>query len=205
MLLPLAYLPPVQYFAILVAADEVWIEQHETYPKQTFRNRCEIYSANGKLPLSIPVEKINGNHTMTRDIRISDHQNWQAAHWRAIRSAYANSPFFLYYQDEILPFYQKKFTGLLEFNLEILQKIMELTGTGKRLKLTQKFEKHPEGILDFRREITPKKGFTFFQLDSYYQTFEEKHGFIPGLSVIDLLFNLGEESLDYILRQSEKI
>jgi hypothetical protein len=105
-LLATAYLPPVQYFMAIVNADDVYIEKHETYHKQTFRNRCEIYTANGKLPLTIPVIKVNGNHTRIDEITISDQYKWQILHWRAIKIAYSNSPFFLYYKDDLSVFFK---------------------------------------------------------------------------------------------------
>lgn len=190
-LLPTAYFPPVQWFVFLMAAGRVIIEQHETYPKQTYRNRCEIATANGKLALTIPVIKTYGNHTKTRDIAISDHQNWQALHWRALVAAYANSPYFLYYRDDFEPFFQKKYDNLLQFNLELVQMLLRIMEIEKSIELTTDFEKAPAGVLDLRNEVTPKKPFTLFPLPQYYQVFEERNGFLPGLSIVDLLFNMG--------------
>ncbi len=198
LLLPVAYLPPVHYFGMMMKAGEVWVEQHETYPKQTYRNRCEIYTANGKLPLSIPVNKIHGNHTRTRDVLLSDHENWQALHWRAIRSAYANSPFFLYYHDSLEPFFNKPYHRLLDFNLALMQVLMDLLGIGKKIHLTRSFDPAPENMLDLREALHPKKTFHHFTFRPYHQTFGEKHGFIQGLSMIDLLFNAGPDSIDII-------
>ncbi len=198
LLLPVAYLPPVHYFRLMARAEDVLIEQHETYPKQTFRNRCEIYTANGKLPLSIPVNKVHGNHTQTSEVLLSEHEDWQALHWRAIRSAYANSPFFLFYQDELLPFFKTKYRRLVDFDLALMQKILELIGLQVPLKLTETYDPAPANRLDLRNVITPKKPFTLFRSKPYHQTFEEKYGFIPGLSIIDLLFNMGDETLDFL-------
>lgn len=198
LLLPVAYLPPVHYFAVMMQAGEVWIEQHETYPKQTFRNRCEIYSANGKLALSIPVNKVYGNHTQTKDVLLSAHQDWQAMHWRAIRSAYANSPYFLYYKDDIEPFFSKKFHRLLDFDLGLIRLLMDLTGIKKDIHLTKNYHANPPQQLDLRDGIHPKKPFTRFPPPRYHQTFEEKFGFIPGLSMIDLLFNMGPDSINIL-------
>ncbi len=203
-LLPTAYLPPIQWFVCFFAAKEVFIEQHETYPKQTYRNRCEIATANGKLALSIPVIKVDGNHTKTKDIAISDHQNWQALHWRAFVAAYANSPYFLFYQDDFEPFFQKKHDNLLQFNLELLDLVMRLLEVEKPFKLTSGFEKNPAGMLDLRNEITPKKPFTLFPLSEYYQVFEERNGFKPGLSIVDLLFNMGPEAVEILLNTTDR-
>jgi hypothetical protein len=196
--LPTAYLPPIQWFVYFLAADKIFIEQHETYPKQTYRNRCEIATANGKLALTIPVIKTNGNHTKTRDIAISDHQNWQALHWRALVAAYANSPYFLYFQDDFEPFFRKKYTNLLHFNLELLKMLLRIMEIDKSTELTADFEKTPAGSVDLRNEITPKKPFTHFPLPKYYQVFEERNGFLPGLSIVDLLFNMGTETVDIL-------
>jgi hypothetical protein len=199
-LISTAYLPPVHYFSIVAKAEEVVIEQYETYPKQTYRNRCEIYSANGKIPLIIPVHKPDGNHTMTKDIRVSNHEKWQLLHWRAIKAAYANSPFFLYYQDELEHFFTEKVSGLLDFNTRLMKVILELIGIEKKINYTEDFLKEPHDILDYRWKITPKKPYSDFQTNEYYQSFNEKHGFIPGLSIIDLLFNLGPETGEYLTR-----
>jgi len=197
-LLSSAYLPPLHYFGLMAAAPEVIIEKHETYLKQTYRNRCEIYTANGKLALTVPVVKINGNHTKIDDIVISEQSKWQILHWRAIKSAYANSPFFLYYKDDIAIFYQKPFTSLFDFNLKILEEIMQLIGINKKISFTRKFEKHPRNVNDYRYLISPKIVPAQFQFRHYYQSFGEKHGFIPGLSILDLLFNTGNEAISLI-------
>jgi hypothetical protein len=198
-LMSTAYLPPVPYVAILAKADEVLIEQYETYPKQTYRNRCEIYSANGKIPLIIPVNKPGGNHTMTKDILVSNHEKWQVLHWRAIHAAYANSPFFLYYMDGLKPFFTEAATSLLDFNTRLMKAILDLLGIEVKINLTGDFDLNPENVLDFRRAITPKKTFDEFASKEYYQSFNEKHGFIPNLSIIDLLFHMGPEAGEYLM------
>jgi len=197
-LLPTAYFPSIQYFMLMVAAKEVFIEIHETYPKQTYRNRCEIYSANGKLALTVPVIKPQGNHSKTKDITISDHQNWQIIHWRAVESAYAKSPFFMYYSDDLKPFFEMPAENLIHHNLLLLNKMMELTGLKIPLNFTEKYEKIPAGKEDYRGIMTPKKPFSLFPLKPYYQVFETRYGFLPGLSILDLLFNLGPETSDFI-------
>lgn len=193
-LLPTAYLPPVHYFSYLTAAQHVLIEQNETYPKQTFRNRCEILTANGKFSLTIPVVKTFGNRTQTRDIGIFDQQNWQIVHWRTIESAYANSPYFLYYKDLLIPFYQKKYQNLLNFNMEMLMVLMEMLGLETPVTLTTSYQKNTTSFLDLREKITPKEAFTDLTFKPYYQVFGNKYGFTPGLSILDLIFNMGEEA-----------
>lgn len=197
-LLPTAYLPSVHYFMLMAAAPQVFIEKHETYPKRTFRNRCEIYTANGKLPLTIPVTKVDGNHTRVDRIKISDQYDWQTMHWRAIRIAYTNSPFYLYYKDDIEIFYQKNFDNLFDFNMKFLNELCELIGLEVKISITESFEKVPEDMADFRHILSPKFNVSTFQFKPYYQAFAEKHGFMPGLSVLDLLFNMGPETLKII-------
>jgi len=204
-LLSTAYLPPVHYFAIVAGVKEVLIEKFETYPKQTYRNRCEIYSANGRIPLIVPVHRPDGNHTMTKDVLLSMHENWQILHWRAIKTAYANSPFFLYYQDELEPFFNEKANKLLDFNTQLMKVILDLIGIKVKISYTSDFILDRPEVLDYRWKITPKKIFDEFDLVEYYQSFSEKHGFIPNLSIIDLLFNLGPETAEYLLKDNGRV
>ncbi len=197
-LLPTSYLPSVHYFMLMSAAPEVVIEKYETYPKRTFRNRCEIYTANGKLPLTIPVNKVDGNHTRVDRVAISDQYDWQTLHWRAIRIAYTNSPFFLFYKDDIEVFYQKSFTNLFDFNMQLLKELCELIGLDVKISVTDTFEKEPGDKEDYRHILSPKFDISSFKFRPYYQAFAEKHGFIPGLSILDLLFNMGPETTDIL-------
>ena len=201
-LLSTAYLPPVQYFSYIASAKQVLIEQYETYPKQTYRNRCEIMTANGKFSLTIPVVKTFGNHTKTKDIGIANYQNWQIVHWRTIESAYANSPFFLYYKDQLEPFFKGKYQNLLHYNLELLKVLLDILAIDKQVNLTSSYQQNVSGVLDFRESLTPKKPFTDFAFKPYYQVFEDKFGFVPGLSVLDLVLNMGTESTEILLEMN---
>jgi len=190
-----AYLAPVEYYTVLAEADTVYLEHCDYYVKQTYRNRCHIAAANGVMALSIPVEKTTKEKILTRDIRISDHSDWQTQHWRSIESAYNSTPFFEYYKDDLLPFYEKKWTFLYHFNLEIQHKILELLDLNPRVWLTEKYSCEPEqGVLDLRESIHPKKESLFEAPKPYYQVFDQRFGFQPNLSIIDLLFNMGNES-----------
>jgi hypothetical protein len=200
-----AYLAPIQFYTKL-ANQPVCIEQHCHYVKQTYRNRCNIASANGVMPLSIPVDKGDNEKCFTRDVRISPHNDWQTLHWRAILSAYNSTPFFEYYQDDFLPFYTKKWNFLFDFNMELQQKVIELLDIDVDIHFTNdyktNFDKNAE--LDFREIIHPKKDMTLdkhFSPISYYQVFDQKFGFQSNLSIIDLLFNEGNESA-IILKKS---
>jgi hypothetical protein len=197
-LLPTAYFPSVSYMAEAVQNDEIIIEAFETYTKQTCRNRCEIYGPNGKQILSIPVIKTNGNHTLTKDIRVSTHQPWQNIHWRSIETAYNNSPFFLYYQDHFVAFFEKKYRFLIDLNTEILYSLLQLFKINRTIRLTAQFEKSPVGIHDLRTNPGAKYFSLPGELQHYTQVFETRHGFIPELTILDLIFNLGPEALPYL-------
>lgn len=187
-----AYFAPIEFYLHLKNADKICIEQHEYYQKQTYRSRCRIATANGIMDLSIPVEK--RNHTLIRDIRISEHSDWQTQHWRSIEAAYNSSPFFEYYADDFRPFFEKKWLFLWDFNIELLHKTLELLDIETKITLTEAYEPQTdENTLDLREIIHPKKAASL-PSKPYYQVFAAKFGFIPNLSIIDLLFNMGNES-----------
>lgn len=187
-----AYLAPVEYYMLLAQSDKVFIENADHYQKQTYRNRCQIANANGIMDLIIPVEK--SNNELIRDVKISNHGNWQTQHWRSIESAYNSSPFFEYYIDDLKPFYEKNWLFLWEFNAHLQNKILELLEIEKQIEYIDKFELIVDSsILDVRNLIHPKKE-SLINLKPYYQVFDQKQGFIPNLSIIDLLFNMGNES-----------
>ncbi|MCX6305703.1 MAG: WbqC family protein [Bacteroidetes bacterium] len=197
-LLATAYFPPVDYLAAAFHADEIIIEAFETYTKQTYRNHCSIYGPNGKHTLSIPVVKKNGNHTLTKDILLSEHQPWQKIHWRSIETAYNNSPFFLYYQDLLVSFFEKDFRYLLDLNLEIFSVLLQILKITRPVSLTEKFEKTPADIKDLRTVSGAKHLDIHAYYPPYTQVFEPRHGFIPGLSILDVIFNLGPETVIYL-------
>jgi hypothetical protein len=199
-----AYLAPIQYYSKFILADEVFIESFENFTKQTYRTRCDILGANGRLILSIPVEKAHGDKMPVKEVRIDYRTDWQRIHWQSLVSAYNSSPFFMYYADDLFPFYQKKEPFLFDFNLKLIQKICELVGIdANKISLTEKFEKEIE--YDYRQSISPKfsqqREDTLFYAKPYYQIFAEKFGFTPNLSIVDLLFNEGTEAIS-VLKQS---
>jgi len=191
-----AYLAPVEYYSALAKADAVFLEHCEFYEKQSYRNRCNIAGANGQLALTIPVEKSKGSRMLTRDVRISEHRDWQLQHWRSIESAYNSTPFFEYYKDDLLPFYEKDWAFLWDFNTEIQSKMIELLDLRVDIQLTKEYKvDFDENVLDARNSIHPKKETDIGSFKTYYQVFEQRFGFIPNLSSIDLLFNMGNESI----------
>ena len=201
-ILSTAYLPPINYIILLNKYTNIYIEDDENYIKQTYRNRCEIYGANGKQTLSIPIKKIRSEKTNIKDIVIDYDTNWQKNHWKSIESAYRNSPFFEYYIDYILPFYKNQYEYILAFNTQLLKIIMELLEINKELKYINKYQKNFADIDDYRYSIHPKKDLEKekpeFNNIEYYQVFKEKHGFIGNLSIIDLIFNEGPNAINFL-------
>ena len=201
-LLSTACFPPVQYFTKLVNYETVYIEQYENFPKQTYRNRYEISGANGVLPLVVPVTKGRDRKINIRDLKISYDVQWQRNHWRTLFSAYNSSPFFEYYCDDIEPFFLKPYKFLFDFNHEVLTAICSLLEIEASLLCTTGFEEVPAGTINFREAISPKQHRTIddllFDPKPYTQVFSEKSGFLPNLSILDLLFNEGPNSVQVI-------
>lgn len=191
-LLSSAYLPPVSFFTAINCGGDVLIEQYDNYCKQTYRNRCRIATANGIQALTIPIVKADTPKQLMKDVRISDHGEWRRQHWNALESAYMNSPFFIYYQDDFRPFYEKKYEFLIDFNTELTLRIMELAGIDKPVKPTESYIRNTDNILDLRNLIEPAKTEPQNPIE-YWQVFKQKYGFIGNLSAVDLLFNMGPE------------
>lgn len=192
-----AYLAPIQYYCKLYHAKQIWIERYDNYLKQTYRNRCTIAAADGPLSLSIPIIKPDTLKCFTKDIKISDHGNWRHLHWNAIASAYNSSPFFEYYADEFAPFYEKKHTYLFDFNEKLRIIICSLIDIQPTINYTETYIHPSTNEEDCRETIHPKHAGidTSFKIIPYYQVFKNKYGFLPNLSIIDLLFNMGPEGI----------
>ena len=185
-----AYLPPVNFFTAIKSGGDVLIEQYDNYCKQTYRNRCRIATAGGIQTLTIPVVKSDSPKQLMKDVRISDHGDWRRQHWNALESAYMNSPFFMYYQDDFRPFYERRIEFLIDFNTQLTELILKLAGMDKKIKLTESYSRPSTGINDLRQLIDPQQT---AQNRPYWQVFKQKYGFQPNLSAVDLLFNMGPE------------
>lgn len=194
-----AYFPPIRYFSEIKNADSFIIESHENYNRQSYRNRCNILSCNGILTLSIPVIKGKTIKEKTTDVKIDYSTPWQRQHIYAIVSAYGKSPFFTFYSDQIIELIQKKNTNLFELNYNILNELLGIINLKKNISLSNTFQKETDGIIDFRNIIHPKsKDPITSHSKPYIQTFCDRYSFISDLSILDLIFNTGPETKNYL-------
>ena len=223
-LLSSAYFPPVQWMQKLHRYGKAVIERNDNFCKQTFRNRCRIATANGVQALTVPIERYEGAKCPMRDIRISDHGEWRHLHWNAIVSAYGESPFFDYYADDLRPFFEKRHTFLFDLNLDIMHTMCQLLDVRPQVTLSEHYIVLPSedddavaanaaalsadvltdeslaNVIDFREAIRPKHPLpdADFNPTPYYQVRAQRHGFLPNLSILDLLFNEGPEGIFYL-------
>jgi hypothetical protein len=204
-LLSLTYLGPVAYYSKYFLHQEILIECFDHYQKQTYRNRCCIYSANGPLSLTIPVLTGVAHKILVKDIRIDNDRSWKRLHLKGIEAAYRSAPFYEYYIDSLLPLYHREFNFLLDLNLGFHEVMLAQLNIPSRIALTEKYlHTTDETVADLREKIHPKKSQAtdpYFIPAPYRQVFMERFGFRPNLSVIDLLFNMGPEA-EEILKKS---
>ena len=200
-ILSTTYLGPIYYYSKFFLPYPVVIEKNENYLKQSYRNRSIIYGANGPLTLVVPVQRGSFHKTAIKELEIDYDTDWQANHWRSIISSYKSAPFFEFYIDDLIPFYQQKFRYLIDYNTSLMKIFLRYLDIKQEFSFTKSFKKqYPSKLLDFREKIHPKKSFrdpNFKNLE-YTQVFSPKHGFIPNLSILDLLFNLGPETAEFL-------
>ncbi len=197
------YLPPVQFFTLFLRYDRVLLEKHEHYHKGSYRNRTYIAGANGPLRLTIPLRKGKNEQQPVDGVQIAYDQPWQQQHWQSIQSAYGNSPFFPYYADDLAPLFTEAEELLVQWNQKLLTTVIDCLGLDSNLAETQSWEDPlPEGFDDWRNAIHPKphrgRKDPRWQPQVYPQVFREKHGFLPNLSILDLLFCAGPESVSIL-------
>lgn len=194
--LPCCYLPPISFWSILLNSHNFEIEQHENFVKSTFRNRCEVAGTNGLLKLSVPVLGGKSHRQLFKDTRIANENRWQKIHWQTLCSAYRRSAYFEYYEDKFAPFYHQEFEFLFDFNFQLLALIASLLKIENDLNFTNCFQKtYDNSTLDFRNHFKSLQENTFgnlkFEAPNYFQCFGERTGFLPNLSVVDILFSEG--------------
>lgn len=197
-----AYFPPIQYISKFIMTNDITIEIHDNYTKQSFKNRCQIAGANGILNLSIPIIHNHKQKIKTKDILISYTENWQNNHFRSIESSYRSSPFYEYYIDEFSAIFQTKHKYLIDLNQQIMEHLAETISFKLNASFTEQFQQNTNDFLDYRESIHPKKSKIqfdrYFSLQPYHQVFIEKSGFFPNLSILDLLFNQGTSTIDIL-------
>lgn len=194
-LLPVFYLPPISWFSVFADENkEVLFEKFENFPKQTYRNRANIYGANGKLSLIIPIHH-NGKREL-KDIEISYAEKWQKLHWKSIKTAYQSSPYFEFYEDYLSDIYKMEEKYLLDFNIKVLEIVKKILKLDKSYSFTDEYL-HAPNQMDFRNKFSAKEE-SPLEMIEYYQPFSDKLGFINDLSILDLLCNKGTESLNYL-------
>lgn len=195
------YFPNIASFVALAKAEQITFEVDDNFLKQTYRNRCYIYGANGKLALNVPVIHTQKNRQKYQDVKIFNETNWQDLHWKSLLSAYRTSPFFEYYEDDIKPLFNSKAHYILDFNLKCFEVVSDCLQLDLQPSKSEIYQKQPENIIDFRALVNAKKEMTQ-QFDSYTQVFSDKHGFVPNLSILDLLFNEGPNAVNYLESQT---
>ncbi|MBS3739488.1 MAG: WbqC family protein [Psychroflexus sp.] len=194
----LPYFGPISVYKSLINYNSIYIEAAENYQKQSYRNRQYIYGANGKLMLNIPVKHSGSKQRLKySESQIENDFEWQDLHLKSLESAYRTSPYFEFYEDDIQPLYDKNFESLFEFNLKCFESILNLLDIEVNIEMTSEYFKNYSKISDERKLIDAKSK-KDFELKTYHQVFEDKFGFISNLSILDLLFNLGPESVNYL-------
>ncbi len=198
---PTAYFGNIEYYRWLLSGDDVCVELHEHFPKQTYRNRSIIMSANGVIPLIVPLSRSRGGKCPTVDIAIDYSMPWQRNAWRAIVSAYRNAPYFDHFEEDIKRFFDVRYSSLVELNSDILETTLKLIGVEKDVRYSKEYISPNmliDGDVDVRDSFTPKK-VSDAVFKPYYQVFGDRLPFAANISILDLLFCEGNYSKGYIL------
>ncbi len=198
-LMDIQYLPSIAYYQSLVHTEKVWLEQWEHYQKVSYKNRCWVAGANGKVMLSVPLEKGKGQRTQMKDVKLSYKERWNVQHWRTLESNYRRSPYFEYFEADFRHMYEQQFVYLLDMNLGFMDMINRLLGFKPDYVLTESYVKAPElGVADLRAAFRPADQERGEGLPVYRQVFEDRIGFLPNLSVVDLLFCEGRHGFELL-------
>ena len=194
--------PNIATFVAIAQSEKLVFEACDNYQKQTYRNRTNIYGANGKLTLTVPVSFTQKNRQLYKDVTIHNNENWQAVFWKSLESAYKTSPYFEFYEDELKPLFESTETNIYTFNIKCFDVICECLQLEIPYSFTKAYEVNPLNVSDFRNLSNARKE-PDYNFESYTQVFNSKHGFIPNLSVLDLLFNEGPNALNYLESQQK--
>lgn len=193
------YFPSISHYVALLQASSITFEVEDNFQKQTNRNRMYIYSPNGVQLLNIPIKHSKEAHQKYKDVRIENDFGWQKNHFKSLEAAYRTSPFFEYFEDDFRPIFEKKQGFLLDLNFEIFELVNSALGVQLPFEKTTEYFHEVPNQTDFRTLANGKKD-TFIN-EPYTQVFEEKHGFIPNLSILDVLFNEGRQAVSYLKAQ----
>ncbi len=194
------YFPSISQFVAVSKAEEVVLEMEDNFQKQTNRNRMYVYSPNGIQLLNVPIKHSKEAHQRIKDIRLETAFDWQKQHFKSLEAAYRTSPYFEYFEDDLMPIFTKKHTFLMDLNLQTMELVSKCLGLPFRYQETQEYFHKVMDMTDYRYLINGKKDTTV--IESYTQVFDDKHGFINNLSILDLLFNEGRHALSYLKRQT---
>lgn len=203
------YFGSIQQFTAIAKATEITFEMHDNFQKQTYRNRTFIATPEGPLLLNIPIKHTSKGkrgerervHQKYKEVRIENDFPWQKEHWKSIQIAYRSSPFFEFFEDDFAPLYEKKFTHLMDFNLETFEVIKDALSIDIKINQSNSYVISPKELVDYRKFASAKNN-TSFKNTPYTQVLEKYHDFLPNLSVIDLLFNEGTNALSYLESQN---
>lgn len=195
------YFPSIATFVAIAKAERVVLEIQDNYQKQTYRNRCYIYAANGKLQLSVPVVFSQKNRQKYSNVAIANNYDWQENHWKSLESAYRTSPYYEFYADELQSLFTETFNTILKFNLKCFEVICNCLQLEINCTKTEIFEKEHQNIKDYRNLVNARKPIET-PLNNYIQVFASKHGYLNNLSILDLLFNEGPNALNYLESQN---
>ncbi|WP_026934852.1 WbqC family protein [Christiangramia echinicola] len=204
-----SYFGPISQWTAIAKADNVIFENEDNYQKQTYRNRMYIYDANGRLTLNIPIKHSSAlglskkGHQKYKDVQIENEFDWQTQHWRAFKASYQTSPFFEFYEDELHPIYSRKFRFLMDLNYHCMDFVADCLQLDWEYDKTDEFILKPQDNTNLRNLINAKSN-QGFENNKYTQVFESKAGFLPNLCILDLIFNEGNASLEYLLAQDLK-
>ncbi|WP_299836965.1 WbqC family protein [uncultured Tenacibaculum sp.] len=194
------YFSPIGQYAAIYQSDSTVFETQDNFQKQTYRNRCYVYGANGKLSLNIPVKhlKSTSGRKKTKDILVENDFPWQSQHFKSIKSAYQTSPYFEFFEDDIAKIFAKKYVYLLDLNIDTYLFVTDALQISQEYSKTKEYEVSPS-INDYREFSIAKNG-VIVEVNEYTQMFDHKHGFISNLSILDLLFMEGPNALTFLER-----